>query len=453
MIFLPRIALLSVAGLAGLLAPAVLVSADTSSDQARLGRQSLAINRGLASATAGTVGAAASASTETASSADALVDSVGVNVHLNFNGTPYFTGYPNVKKALLALGVRHLRDSLSGTNYKGYYDEHNELGALGIKSIFTISVDEKADLFREYPSRMNRCFEGYENANEWDNKKNNPDWASELKASMILLSNTVRPGKYPVIGPSLVHSESFSALGDIHQYFDYANLHNYPGGHNPGTPGWGSPNAQGHVYGSMPWQLDLIKTNSPGLPFFSTETGYTNDLSLKGRAVPESVSAVYMPRLILNQWSSGATRTYIYELVSSMGEDFGLIHPDFTPKPAFYALSNLLKLLSDPGPAYQPGSLSYGIRGGDSALRHVLFQKRDGSYYLALWVEKSSFDVTHQQPTPVSPESVELQLPAGNKVTQYQWDNAGNVTPTQLVSGSTLPLSVSDNLMILKISK
>lgn len=426
-----RIALLSVAGLSGLLALAMPVTV------------------GAAPA----LGTPGPALTEMASSADALVDSVGVNVHLNFNGTPYYTNYPGVKKALIALGVRHLRDSLVDTKYQPYYDEHNELGSLGIKSIFIISVEQKAELFREYPVRMNQCFEGYENANEHDNKKDDPNWVSELKPSMILLSNTVRPGKYPVIGPSLVHSESYAMLGDVHEYFDYANLHNYFGGHNPGTSGWGAGNAQGNRYGSMAWQLDLLKINSPSLPFFSTETGYTNDLALKGRAVPESVSAVYMPRLIINQWNSGAKRTYIYELVSSLNEDFGLVRSDFTPKPAFYAVSNLLKLLSDPGPTFQPATLSYGIKGGDSALRHALFQKRDGSFYLAIWVEKSSYDIDNQASVQVSPESIDLQLPAGNQVTQYQWDSTGAVTPTALRSGTALPLSVSDNLMVLKISR
>jgi hypothetical protein len=410
------------------------------------------LSSALASAMPISVGAFAPASRETASAADALVDSVGVNVHLNFNSTPYYTDYPDVKKTLLALGVRHLRDSLVDTKYRPYYDEHNELGKLGIKSIFIVSADETAQIFRDYPSRMSQCFEGYENANEHDNKKDNPNWTSELKASMILLSNTVRPGKYPVIGPALVHSESYPMLGDVHQYFDYANLHNYPGGHNPGTSGWGAGDAQGNRYGSMPWQLDLLNVDSPGLPFMSTETGYTNDVSVKGRGVPESVAAVYMPRLILNQWISGAKRTYIYELVSSMNEDFGLVRSDFTPKPAFYALSNLLKLLSDPGPSFSPGTLEYHLNGGDSALRHVLFQKRDGSFYLAIWVEKSSYDMNSQTPTPVGSESVELDLPAGKQITQYQWDNAGTVTPLPLRSGTALPLSVNDNLTILKVS-
>ena len=127
-----RIALLSVVGLSGLLALAMPVTVEA----------------------APAFGASGSALTETASSADALVDSVGVNVHLNFNSTPYYTNYPGVKNALIALGVRHLRDSLADTRYQPYYDEHNELGALGIKSIFIISVEQKPELFRSHPVRI-----------------------------------------------------------------------------------------------------------------------------------------------------------------------------------------------------------------------------------------------------------------------------------------------------------
>lgn len=384
--------------------------------------------------------------------ADALVDSVGVNVHLHFRDTPY-SDFPKVKSALLALGVRHLRDSLvNSADWPGYYDEHNELGALGIRSIFITSIGQSPKLWQSYPALMKQCFEGYENTNEHDNK-GKPDWAIELKASVTSLSDAVRgkPGAFPVFGPSLVHETSFAQLGDLHQYFDYGNLHNYPGGHQPGNTGWGARNSQGHGYGGMAWQMDLLRTDAPGLPWVTTETGYTNQMSVRGNSVTESVAAIYLPRMILRQWSAGAKRTYLYELVSSLGEDFGLYRADWTPKPAFFAVSALLKLLSDPGPPIRTHSLDYSIESQDPDLRQMLFEKRDGSFYLAFWLEKSCFDLNAQQPIPVAPEAVRLRLPPGKHVQQYQWQNDGQVTTVRPSPAAPLPLSVSDRLTVLKI--
>ena len=337
-------------------------------------------------------------------SADALVDSVGINIHLHYRETAY-GNFENVKKALVALGVRHVRDGLVDTQWQGYYDEHNELGKLGIKGVFIVAPKEMAGLFVAYPKLVSKSFEGYEEPNEYDNQ-HDANWAARLKQTMALLSSAVRGSKdsFPVYGPSLVHSESYQILGNVSQYFDYGNLHNYSGGHNPGTTGWGSKDAEGNAYGGMAWQKDNLRIDSPGLPFVSTEMGFTNQTKIP-ESVPESVAAVYLPRLILEQWKAGARRTYLYELVSSLGEDFGLLRPDWTPKPGFFAVSNLLKLLADPGPQFQPGGLAYRVSGGDASMEQLLLQKRDGTFYLALWLEKSRYDGKTKSPVPVAEQA------------------------------------------------
>ena len=47
-----------------------------------------------------------------ASPADSFVDTIGVNVHMGNIGSVY-GNFAKLKSALLTLGVRHLRDSLS----------------------------------------------------------------------------------------------------------------------------------------------------------------------------------------------------------------------------------------------------------------------------------------------------------------------------------------------------
>jgi len=393
--------------------------------------------------------------TETPTQSDALVDSIGLNVHLGFLGTPY-QNFSLVESALQTLGIRHVRDGLMAlsTTWQGYFTEHNQLGQAGIKSDFITSVGQTPALWQSYPQQMAQCFEDFENPNEYDNS-GVTNWAGLLSQEVTQLSTAVRNGgispSYPVYGPSLVNSASYPLIGNISASIDYGNLHNYPGGQNPGTLGWGAPDAQGNAYGGMAWQMDRLNVIAPGLPVVTTETGYTNQLTIAG-SVPQSVSAVYLPRLILQQWLANIKRTYLYELVSVGGEDYGLYAADWTAKPAVAAISNLTHLLSDPGPAFQPTTLSYSIAGGDTNLHHLLLQKRNGTYYLALWLEESSYNTSTNAPIVVTPETVQLTLPAGYQTSGYQWDATGAATPVSFTGGASPEITVTDKLLLLQIN-
>ena len=58
-------------------------------------------------------------------------------------------------------------------------------------------------------------------------------------------------------------------VGDLSAFFDQANIHNYLAGRHPGTPGWGDDG-----YGSIDWNLRLIRRYSGGKPITTTEIGY-----------------------------------------------------------------------------------------------------------------------------------------------------------------------------------
>jgi hypothetical protein len=68
------------------------------------------------------------------------------------------------------------------------------------------------------------------------------------------------------------------------------------------------------------------------------------------------------------------------------------MYNDGRPKPAYGALKNLLTLLADRGAPFEPGSLSYSLSGTTSTIRHSLFEKRDGRFYLVLWNDLPVYD-------------------------------------------------------------
>jgi hypothetical protein len=389
---------------------------------------------------------------EKAAGADAFVDSVGVNVHLHHFDTPY-TNFAQVESALKALHLRHVRDGLVDTTWKDYYNRHNQLGRDGIKGLFITSANQSDNLLLDYPSRVKDSFEAYEAPNEYD-QSGDSSWVSTLSNFLVRLNRTVksdsRTSKFLVIGPSLARSDSFAKLrGDC--TFDYSNLHDYFAGRNPGTSGWGS-----NGYGSIVWNLASVNTTCSGKPVITTETGYQTLASMP-HSVPESVAAKYVPRVFLEQWLQGIRRTYLYELIdlpqssTSADKGFGLLHSDFSRKPAFSALANLTSLLADPGAAFTPSDLAYQLSGDTSNVHHLLLQKRNGSFFLALWVEEPCYDVDGKQPITVRPRQITVQTSSATRAMLHVLDSNGNMTSRSLDNSSSHSFQVTDAVSIFEL--
>lgn len=109
-------------------------------------------------------------------------------------------------------------------------------------------------------------------------------------------------------------------------------------------------------------------------PVWATEAGFHTALRARTGQPPlsERVGAVYLERTFLEHFAMGVGRTYAYELVDEKPDPagrepewhFGLLRNDFSPKPAFTALRNLLAVVgSDPGIA-PPRPLALAITGG-----------------------------------------------------------------------------------------
>lgn len=386
------------------------------------------------------------ASAEHPVKAETFVDSVGIDVHLHYTDTNYFQKYPLVRQSLVQLHLRHLRDGLVATPVPEYLQRFQELGGLGIHTIFISNFKESAPILAAFPKRVGRTFEAFEAPNEADNQKD-PNWAQELTAYMPVLASASAQTGFPVIGPSIVHVESYQSLTSLAAFAKFGNLHNYPGGRNPGTAGWGDGG-----YGSYDFAQRNLQAIAPGQPIYTTETGYNNDPK-GGSYVPENVSAKYMPRLVLMQYLHGAARTYIYELLSSGNEDFGLLRSDGTPKPAFGAMKSLMSLLDDHDPRPRADDLDLKVTAQSNAVQHLLLQRSNGHYYLAIWIEAPCYDVPKHLPINVGSQQVAIDLPwKADAVALYQWNETGDAPRSSVEPGSHLSLTVSDFLTVVEIT-
>jgi hypothetical protein len=73
----------------------------------------------------------------TIQTADAFVDSIGINTHFSYTDAIYHLDFPLVKQALLDLKIRHIRDGMH-TVPSDYYELQNELGDAGIRCCYIL---------------------------------------------------------------------------------------------------------------------------------------------------------------------------------------------------------------------------------------------------------------------------------------------------------------------------
>ncbi|HEX4770788.1 MAG TPA: hypothetical protein VH351_08175 [Bryobacteraceae bacterium] len=381
-----------------------------------------------------TVGAGLLGAAEMPSSADAFVDSAGVDTHFSYTDSLYYKNFPLVKQALLDSKVRHIRDGISTT--PSIYSLHNQLAAVGIRCNYVVSESLSSTTVLNYPN-LAQDIETFEYDNETD-AAGGSAWVAPLLKEMSWLWPTAQSMKVPVVGPSLINASwwnannSYSLLGNVSQYMTVNNIHNYLAGFNPETTGWGGGcTPQGYCYGSIPWSISQANIDAPGVPVWTTENGYNMTVT-RNNALPEAIHATYMPRLLFSQWNAGIPRTYIYELADEPSTPccMGLMDASGNRRMPFTALSNLLSLLADPGPTFTPAnSLNYTITGKATNLKHTLLQKRDGTYWLALWLGASNYNTNTKQTLTVAPVPLTLSWTGTSQgYVVYSFDGAGNLT-------------------------
>ncbi|HYD85156.1 MAG TPA: hypothetical protein VEA63_13920, partial [Opitutus sp.] len=254
----------------------------------------------------------------------------------------------------------------------------------------------------------------------------------------------------PLIGPSLVSDAAYTTVGDLSDSIEYSNIHHYLYGWNPEVT-----NIRGidHAIANQ----SLVQGPNRGMT--TTEGGWASATALTG-SLPVVTHGRYLPRYFLAHFLKGFAITTSYEFVdegtnpANQEDNFGLLKNDLTPKPAYTALKNLLSVLSDPGPSFAPGSLDYSMSGSTADVASALFRKRNGDYYLCLWLALPSYHPVNGTAIAVPAQSISLALPASIVSAQiFSLDDAGAMTASAgTISSHTLNLSVTDRVTVVRLS-
>ncbi|MDA3960857.1 MAG: hypothetical protein PF961_08710 [Planctomycetota bacterium] len=383
--------------------------------------------------------------------ADRFVDSVGINVHWSANS--YRSNWSTLKQKLGELGVRHQRDGAIAPAYPRARELFQDFG---IKTLWITGrreagpwpqrlVPEQAASEIAELRALTDCTIAIEGPNEYDimRPQHETNWPGTLRRYHEAVYQAVRADPVfdgiPVVGPSLTSLQSYQRAGNYADIIDATCLHHYQSTRHPGTTGWGDDG-----YGSIDWALRrLAAAQGPGKPGpWSTECGYNRELGAE-------VHPRYINRTSAEFFRSGYIRSFKYEL---LGDEWGLLRGDLSETPAFTALKNLLNLLSDRGPEFEPSTLRYTLDGDLTDIRQLLLQKRDGRFYLILWQEVASWDPIKERVITVAPRPIALHL--GRRFAQAAaYEPMLSAEPHRTVDNAQqLNLMVNDHLLVIELT-
>ena len=186
---------------------------------------------------------------EQAYQADSFVDSVGVQTHLTYIDTGYYSLWPHLLSELRGSGIRHLRDGLWNWGAAAPYNaEHQALAAVGIKTTYGISLDYTMtpQLIQSLAAAAGDL-EALEAPNECDAGTNcgggGLAGVNNVVAFMPYVATAGKLLQVPVVGPSFTIPTSYANAGNLSSEMSYSNLHVYFAGTNPGSAGWGGGDA------------------------------------------------------------------------------------------------------------------------------------------------------------------------------------------------------------------
>lgn len=396
----------------------------------------------------------ATATPVTAKSADAFVDSIGVNTHLTYGDTPYNRFDDIIKPRLKESGIRYIRDG--GHKEEDYLNKLKELAGLGIKSnlIFTsYEIDEVVEIVKATSG-----VDTVEGPNETDLEKypfsykgkTFPEGTRNYQRRLYnAIKSDAATSYLPVILPSMGWGENAEKLGYL-DAGDICNLHSYPN------------LAERPTY-DIDWYFipHAQKICGDSKPIIATETGYHNAIADE-HGLSEQATGKYLPRMLLENFNRNIKRTFLYEFIDE-GNDpndsesrYGLLRYDGSPKPAFTAIKNMISLLKEPGANFTPKSLDYTLTGNNSELHSTLLQKSSGEFYLILWQDANCWNEENEKDVTVGEREIAINLKTSISSAEiYEPKNSSQPTKTYTAEGGDrlqqVTVSVPDRPIIVKL--
>jgi hypothetical protein len=392
-----------------------------------------------------------------------FVDSVGVNIHLS--SEPYASRFQLVRSLLAASGIRHVRDELRpGNNFNRWRELffQEKVRSHLLVSPATNTVTQMLDYLSALGVDKVSAIEGQnEGDSDWFKAQRvaHGDWSGAVVSYQREVFEALRSredtGSLPVLSPTVLDFRP----GDVERirpaadFCDAVAIHAYAQhGEDPETSA---------PYASLSWYLQNMRDGfKPGAPVMVTETGYNNLVRAGGGGVSEAAAAIYLPRLLLNNFAAGIRRTFLYELLdegldpNEPEQHWGLVRYDGARKPAFHAISALLGAFQDTaeGSNFFAGeTVRAALRGAPPLSKLLQFQKADGTMILAVWRAIGCWDAARAVETGVAlqPLTVALDRPVSHAA--FMVPNDGTAWTDIAISAGEFVIPVGAKLVLVRL--
>jgi len=302
---------------------------------------------------------------------DYLDEPYGVCAHITreYTDYPYIDGILDVMDSLNITWVRSDMDWTSVSSKPGqmnytFFDKvfahmskHPKIHLLPIitpeNSIYTnneypkIAIKTHHDAWLEYVEGLITRYQDqcpvWEGFNEWDrlleNERVNYQEGVAYQKEIYEIAKKVNPDLKVVEGSVLIDSiYQRLAFRDYYKYSDFSNSHLY----STAAP------EDNSVTLTDRWATFYQKRGNPK-EVWITETGYSTARGFR----TEEEQAFYIPRVYISGLARGLDKIFLYSLRSreydghedDKESHFGIVHKDLSPKPAYYSMRSLTRML------------------------------------------------------------------------------------------------------------
>jgi len=381
--------------------------------------------------TGGTTGGTTGSTTGLqAARAQQLLNGFGVNTHIDFQKW----GYQNLSQVVANVNylgeIKTLRDSPGSNNDFTWWPQV----ASGTGAKFDAFIGEGApSIYSAQLARMTQMLQsggnylmGIEGGNEEDDPYptslgNDQYQAASFQPQVYALGQSYNIPVFNIsfgAGWSSRSTGDYGTVGDLSAAATYANAHTYPGSSPDGHNFWANLDSDA---------LLAAKTR----PLATTEFGwiaYSGSPTSGWGHVSRATQAAYVIEGILDAWLHGNAYYFYYALYDDSYGTAGLFDDFGNAKPAAVAVHNLFALLADSGAqglSFSPSKLDYALSGMPAISsgyggHQALFQKSDGSFWLALWNEQALNNTSTGADISIAPVSITLTLGAiAKSITVY----------------------------------